>query len=169
MRYKRARNAALLLGVGLGGFLDGILLHQIAHWHQMLSAVAPPDSLEAMRRNMSADGWFHLATWAVTLAGVFMLWSAARQTGPLPTTRTFVGTAIVGSGVFNLAEGAVNHFLLELHHVRDLPVHQPIYDWLFLLTAGVGFILLGLALREGRLAPDWLTGERRSGADRRAA
>lgn len=32
-----------------------------------------------------------------------------------------------------------------------------------------GFILLGLALREGRLAPDWLTGERRSGADRRAA
>lgn len=56
MRYERARNAAFLLGVGLGGFLDGIILHQIAHWHQMLSAVVPPDSVEAMKRNMVADG-----------------------------------------------------------------------------------------------------------------
>jgi len=29
MRYERARNAAVLLGVGLGGFLDGIPLHQM--------------------------------------------------------------------------------------------------------------------------------------------
>jgi uncharacterized membrane protein len=33
MRRQRARNTALLVGVGLGGFLDGITLHQIAHWH----------------------------------------------------------------------------------------------------------------------------------------
>lgn len=169
MRYKRARNAALLLGIGLGGFLDGILLHQIAHWHQMLSAVSPPDSLEAMRRNMSADGWFHMATWTVTLAGVFMLWRVAREAGPLPSTREFAGHAISGWGMFNLAEGALNHHLLELHHVRDLPVHQPLYDWLFLLIGGVGFILLGLALRaRGLRDPDWLTGDRRSGAERRA-
>ena len=57
MRYRRARNAALLLGVGLGGFLDGIVLHQIAHWHQMLSARVPPASIEAMKQNMAADGF----------------------------------------------------------------------------------------------------------------
>ena len=66
MRHARARNAALLLG----GFLDGIVLHQIGHWHQMLSARVPPHTVEAVKHNMSADGWFHLATWAVTLAGV---------------------------------------------------------------------------------------------------
>ncbi|WP_417221098.1 DUF2243 domain-containing protein [Arthrobacter sp.] len=32
----------LLLGIGLGGFVDGILLHQILQWHHMLSRVASP-------------------------------------------------------------------------------------------------------------------------------
>ena len=169
MRYKRARNAALLLGIGLGGFLDGIVLHQLAHWHQMLSAAVPPESMEAMKRNMVADGWFHLATWLATLAGVFMLWRAARGAGELPSTRGFLGQAILGWGAFNLIEGIVNHHLLGLHHVRDLPAHAPLYDWLFLLVGGLGFIGLGLALRARSASePAWLTGDRRSGADRRA-
>jgi uncharacterized membrane protein len=29
---------ALLLGIGLGGFVDGIVLHQILQWHHMLTA-----------------------------------------------------------------------------------------------------------------------------------
>jgi uncharacterized membrane protein len=28
----------LVLGVGLAGFLDGIILHQILQWHHMLSS-----------------------------------------------------------------------------------------------------------------------------------
>ena len=28
---------AFLMGVGLGGFIDGILLHQILQWHHMLT------------------------------------------------------------------------------------------------------------------------------------
>ena len=28
----------IILGVGLGGFVDGILLHQILQWHHMLSS-----------------------------------------------------------------------------------------------------------------------------------
>jgi uncharacterized membrane protein len=167
MRYERARNAALLLGVGLGGFLDGITLHQIAHWHQMLSAVVPPESVEAMKRNMVADGWFHMATWLFTAAGVALLWSAARGAGRLPSTRTFCAFVLLGWGFFNLVEGTVNHHVLELHHVRDLPAHDPLYDWLFLLGGGAGLILLGLALREGRRPPLPL-GERRSGIERRS-
>ena len=30
--------ASLMYGVGLGGFLDGIVLHQILQWHHMVSA-----------------------------------------------------------------------------------------------------------------------------------
>ena len=84
MRYERARSAALLLGVGLGGFLDGIMLHQIAHWHQMLSATLPPETVEAMKRNMAADGWFHMATWIATVVGMLLLWSAVRGAGRYP-------------------------------------------------------------------------------------
>jgi uncharacterized membrane protein len=168
MRYERARNAALLLGVGLGGFLDGITLHQIAQWHQMLSATLPPETMEAMKRNMAADGWFHLATWLVTALGVFLLWSAVRGAGRLPSTRSFCGYMLAGWGGFNLVEGIVDHHLLELHHVRDLPAHVPLYDWLFLLIGGVGLIVVGLALRDGLGRPAPANVERRSGVDRRS-
>jgi uncharacterized membrane protein len=33
--------AGIFLGLGLGGFVDGILLHQILQWHHMLSSVRP--------------------------------------------------------------------------------------------------------------------------------
>jgi uncharacterized membrane protein len=165
-RASKVNVAGLLLGIGLGGFVDGIALHQIAQWHQMLSAALPPATMEAMKTNMAADGWFHAAVWLATFAGVLVLWSAVRGPGGLPPTRKLIGSMLLGWGGFNLIEGVVNHHLLELHHVRDLPQHVPAYDWIFLLTGGVGFILAGLALRAGRRAP--LRGaERRSGGERR--
>ncbi|HKU46212.1 MAG TPA: DUF2243 domain-containing protein [Burkholderiales bacterium] len=144
------RSAALLLGVGLGGFLDGIVLHQIAHWHQMLSAVTPPVTVEAMKLNMAADGWFHIATWLATFAGALVLWGAAQRAGPLPSTRAFFGYLLLGWGGFNLVEGIVDHHVLALHHVRDLPAHVPLLDWLFLLVAGGGLVAAGLVLRRAR-------------------
>jgi uncharacterized membrane protein len=33
--------AGIFLGVGLCGFFDGIVLHQILQWHHMLSNVRP--------------------------------------------------------------------------------------------------------------------------------
>ena len=39
---RRETAAGVMLGTGLGGFLDGIVLHQIAQWHNMGSAVVPP-------------------------------------------------------------------------------------------------------------------------------
>ena len=167
MRATKIRNAALLLGIGLGGFLDGIVLHQIAHWHQMLSARIPPQSMEAMKYNMSADGWFHLATWLATLAGILFLRSAVQGAGPLPSTRGFIGLMLMGWGAFNLVEGIVDHHLLELHHVRDLPAHVPMYDWLFLLIGGAGLIALGFVLRDRLPASARVEAERRSGYDRR--
>ena len=50
---------------------------------------------------------------------------------------------MLGWGLFNLIEGLIDHQILNLHHVRDLPVHVPAYDWIFLLVGGVGFIVLG--------------------------
>ncbi|MDP9349190.1 MAG: DUF2243 domain-containing protein [Gemmatimonadota bacterium] len=147
--HRRARTAGFLLGLGLGGFVDGILLHQILHWHNMLSARLPPTSMEAMRTNMGADGWFHAGVWLLTLAGVLLLWSAARHPVVLPPLRYLVGLLLVGWGAFNLVEGTIDHHLLELHHVRDVPAHVPLYDYVFLLVGGLGFVALGWLLTRG--------------------
>lgn len=145
---KRARLAAILLGIGLGGFVDGILLHQILQWHQMLSTVLPPTTMEAMRENMRWDGLFHAGVWLATLAGVLLLWQTARRGGVLPPTRWFVGLLVLGWGLFNLVEGAVNHHVLGIHHVRYEPAmawDQPSLAWGlgFLLVGGLGLIGLG--------------------------
>jgi uncharacterized membrane protein len=141
-----AKGAGIILGLGLGGFVDGIVLHQIVHWHNMGSAVVPPTTMQAMRDNMRWDGIFHAAVWVLTAIGVYRLLADARRGRPLPDPTAFTGLLILGWGLFNLVEGVIDHHLLGLHHVRDLPVHEPLYDWVFLAVAGLGFMLLGWAL-----------------------
>ncbi len=142
----RVTIAGVLLGVGLGGFADGIALHQIAQWHNMLSNVLPPDTMDAMRVNMLWDGIFHAFTWLVTVVGLFLLWSAAQRSDALPPTTSFVGSLILGWGLFNLVEGLIDHHLLALHNVRE--VRDPTaYNLIFLLVGGIGLIVLGLLLR----------------------
>src|SRR5688572_32562132 len=81
------RRAGTILGIGMGGFLDGITLHQIARWHNMGSSVLPPTTMEAMERNMVWDGLFHAATWLVTLVGIYLLVAHARRGTPMPSPR----------------------------------------------------------------------------------
>jgi len=66
---RRLLIAAVLLGVGLGGFVDGIVLHQVLQWHHLVSTPVPPDSLPNLEHNTFWDGMFHVGTWAVTVAG----------------------------------------------------------------------------------------------------
>lgn len=141
-----ARGPGILLGLGLGGFVDGILLHQIVHWHNMGSAVLPPTTLRTLQQNMAWDGYFHAAVWALTLAGAYWLLAQARHGAVLPNAAAFTGQLLIGWGVFNLVEGIVDHHLLGIHHVRDLPVHVPAYDWLFLGLGGIGLMVLGWLL-----------------------
>lgn len=149
-----SKRAGILLGVGLGGFVDGIVLHQIIQWHNMGSAVVPPATMEAMQQNMTWDGLFHAGVWLATLVGVYWLLADGRRGSPLPGTRRFTGLLILGWGLFNLVEGSIDHHVLGIHHVRDLPAHVPIYDWLFLGIAGVGFIVLGWVMsREAEASP----------------
>lgn len=164
----RVQNAAILLGAGLGGLLNNVLLQQILQWHGMLSSRVPLESLEAARKNLEASGWVNLVAVAVCFCAVWLLLRAVFDSGRVPSPRGFLSYALLGWGVFNLVEGLVYHHLLELHHVHDVPALEPLYDWLYLLGSGLGFILLYLVLRDPK--PRELPfGERRSGHDRRAA
>ena len=74
------RNAGILLGLGLGGFFDGIVLHQLLQWHHMVSSVDfySPETVSGLRINTFADGLFHAVTYIFTVLGVTLLWRALR-------------------------------------------------------------------------------------------
>lgn len=146
----KAQVSGILLGVGMGGFVDGIVLHQILQWHNMLSSVLPPSTMPAMRTNMRADGFFHLATWFFTALAVILLYHAARRREPLPEFRWYIGQFLIGWGLFNLVEGLIDHQLLGIHHVRGYP--DPFWDWGFVLVGGVGLMLAGWLFARGEHA-----------------
>src|SRR5450432_3992602 len=108
-------SAGILLGTGLGGFVHGIMLHQILQWHNMLSSVRPPTDLVAMKYNMVWDGLFHAFTWVMTTAGLARLWSAGRRSDVPWSTRTFVGSLSIGWGLFNFIEGMIDHQVMGIH------------------------------------------------------
>jgi uncharacterized membrane protein len=137
--------AGILLGVGLGGFVDGILLHQILQWHNMLSATVPPVDLVSMKYNMIWDGAFHAATWLVTLAGVVLLFRAGRRDDVVWSGRVLGGSMLGGWGLFNLVEGLIDHQLLGIHHVHPGEA-QLAWDIGFLLLGGIGLIATGVAV-----------------------
>lgn len=133
--------AGLVFGLGIGGFLDGIVLHMLLQWHHLLCFACRPEATAAeVRRNVYFDGWFHVATLAFTLAGVALLWQALRAQLNPPPVRVFLGAAVAGWGVFNLVEGIIDHELLGIHHVRPGP-HYLAWDIGFL---AVSVVLVGI-------------------------
>jgi len=130
-------SAGVLLGTGLGGFVDGILLHQLLQWHSLLSSRLPPTDLVSMKINMFWDGLFHAFTWVMTALGVALLWRAGQRPEVPWSTRTFVGALAIGWGAFNVVEGLIDHQLLGIHHVRPGD-HELAWD--------VGFLVLGAFL-----------------------
>lgn len=142
---RKATAAGILIGIGMGGFIDGIMLHQIFQWHSMVSNWVPPTTMEAMRFNMLWDGIFHAFVWTVTLIGILLLWNTAYHRGAIPSLQSFMGQLIFGWGLFNLVEGIIDHQILAIHYVRQVP-NYTVYNLVFLAVGGVLFILIGWAL-----------------------
>ena len=144
------RLPAVILGVGLGGFFDGIVLHQILQWHHMASSAYLPDTVPNLQLNTTLDGLFHAATWLVTLAGVALLWRAASRSPQRATWQTLVGGLLAGWGLFNVVEGLIDHQILGIHHVRPGP-GQLLYDLGFLVWGAAMLVVGAYLLRRGRV------------------
>lgn len=132
--------AGVILGLGQAGFFDGIIFHQLLQWHHMFSNVSSDMTIAGLKLNTLGDGLFHLLDWILTLTGIFLLWRAVKKDIPLKTSM-FVGALLLGVGCFNVIEGFIDHYWLQIHHVKP-GAHQTLYDIVFLL-AGAGIAALG--------------------------
>ena len=141
-----ARLGGLLYGLGLGGFVDGIVLHQIFQWHHMLSHTPdhPVNTVRGLEVNTLADGFFHLAMWFLVVAASISTIAAWRRGRLAPNWSFHFGLVLAGWGIFNVVEGLVNHHLLQLHHVRD-DLGGP-------LAWDIGFLVVSVLL----IAAGWL-------------
>ncbi len=144
--------AGTVLGIGMGGFVDGILFHQILQLHNMLSNRVLRDSLVNEQINMFWDGLFHAFTWGCVALGIVLLWRAATRPGVLLSGRALWGAVLMGWGLFNLVEGTIDHEILQVHHVYQNGNHL-LWDMVF-LAAGLVLALGGYALvRQGAQRP----------------
>jgi uncharacterized membrane protein len=140
----------IVLGVGLGGFVDGILLHQLLQWHHMLTSTNDdrigvkyysPRTVSGLEMNTVWDGIFHAVCWLAVLLGLAILYSRVTHgRRRVWTSRVLWGWILVGWGLFNLVEGVLDHHILGIHHVHGGP-QQAWWD--------VGFLVLGALLVVG--------------------
>ncbi|MEU2055897.1 DUF2243 domain-containing protein [Streptomyces bungoensis] len=140
----------LVLGVGLGGFVDGILLHQLLQWHHMLSSTNTdrigvkyydPHTVSGLRMNTVWDGVFHAVCWLAVLLGLAVLYSrVTHNRRAVWASRKLWGWILAGWGLFNLVEGILDHQVLGIHHV-----HGGRYE----VWWDIGFLVLGALLLVG--------------------
>lgn len=134
--------AGVLLGIGLGGFFDGIVLHQILQWHHVISSAGyTPDTVDNLRLNTLADGLFHAASYVVLLVGILLFWQRAHRRHGHWSGKMLAGSMLIGFGGFNLVEGAINHHLLGLHHVNET-ASPHLWFWWDLAFLGWGALML---------------------------
>ncbi|MEH1838777.1 MAG: DUF2243 domain-containing protein [Nostoc sp.] len=133
--------AGIFLGVGLGGFLDGILLHQLLQWHHMLSSIRPLTNMANIDLNMVWDGLFHALDWVFTVVGLVLLWRAGGRDDVPWSSQIFIGSLMIGNGLFDFVEGLIDHQILGIHHVKPGP-NQLVWDLGF-LAFGALLIVIG--------------------------
>lgn len=155
-------SAGILFGLGLGGFFDGIVLHQVLQWHHMLSSWYPIDSIPNLELNTLWDGVFHSATYVFVTLGLFILWRRARRRHLTWSGKLMAGTLLIGWGLFNLVEGVIDHQILGVHHVNErVPREQWLYWDLAFLAWGLAMLIAGwLLVRAGRAEPGLSAGGR---------
>ncbi len=141
---RRILVAASVLGVGLGGFFDGILLHQVLQWHHLLSLL-PGETWRDISNQILADGLFHVLMYGVTALGLYLLWRA-RESLAHVGWRTVAGGGLLGFGLWNVVDVVGFHWLMGIHRIRvDVP--DPLaYDLGWLAVFGVVPLAIAWAL-----------------------
>jgi uncharacterized membrane protein len=127
-----------VLGVALGGFFDGILLHQVLQWHHLLSLV-PGEDLRRIETQILADGAFHVLMWLVAVAGLWLLWRARDDLARDRSGRALGAAVLLGFAAWNAVDVIGFHWILHIHRIRvDVPAADRLgwdLGWLALFAA----------------------------------
>jgi uncharacterized membrane protein len=137
----RLRTPSFLLGFALGGFFDGILLHQILQWHHLLSLWTRPDDFAFQS---TWDGLFHAAHYAIAAGALYVLWRRRGAAAEAGAGRLIAGWAFLGFGAWHILDVVAFHWILVMHRIR-IGVENPLaYDLAF-VALGLVSLLIGLA------------------------
>lgn len=130
---------SLVFGFGLGGLADGIVLHQVLQWHNLVSDRVTNQTLAGLQANVFWDGVFHLTTTVLLVVGVLLLGPAWHSREHAPGNfSALAGLTLIGWGAFHVVDQLVFHELLDLHNIREGVTNSALYNW--------GFFAIGLVL-----------------------
>ena len=161
---RRFKWAGYLIGIALGGFFDGILLHQVLQWHHLLSLVDSP-VLRDIRMQILADGLFHVLMYVIAMWGLVLLWRSRQAFAHPSGGRMLAACVLLGFGIWNVIDIVLFHWILVIHRIRVDVANPLAWDIGWLVLFGLPFIAAALVL--GRRAAAAGTADR-PGATARA-
>jgi uncharacterized membrane protein len=132
------------LGLALGGFFDGILLHQILAWHHLLSNV---DAASDMRTQLLADGAFHALMYVVAVTALHRIWKRRASIAAHSSGRALGGWALLGFGSWHVIDAVFSHWITGIHRVRMDSPNPLVWDLIWFVAFGLAPMLVGWWLR----------------------
>ncbi len=127
--------SGVFFGVGLAGFIDEVVFHQLLHWHHFYDRATPAIGLVS-------DGLFHAVSWVATVVALLMFADLRRRRAF--HRQLWLAGLLIGTGGFQLYDGLVQHKLLRLHQIRYVP-EVLVYDVVWNLVAAA-VLAAGIAL-----------------------
>src|SRR5579885_1432209 len=105
----RSLGSGILIGIGVAGFIDETVFHQLLHWHHFYDK-------STTTAGLVSDGYFHAGSWLCIVAGLFLFADLQRRHVTVPK-RVWAG-GLLGWGGFQVYDGLFQHKVLGLHQIR---------------------------------------------------
>ncbi len=135
------------LGFALGGFFDGILLHQVLQWHHLLSGI---ESARAdIRFLIMTDGLFHVLMYVIAAIGLWLLWRSRQEFSARGADRLLLAHALIGFGVWHIIDSVLSHWILGIHRIRMDADNPLFWDLLWFVLFGILPAVIGIMLPRG--------------------
>ncbi|MCA6114342.1 DUF2243 domain-containing protein [Bradyrhizobium sp. WSM 1738] len=137
-----------LLGFALGGFFDGILLHQILQWHHLLAGLQA-HAFSDIRVQILADGLFHALMYLIAALGLLLLWRTRGEFAAARSDRWLFANALIGFGVWHVVDSVFSHWITGIHRIKMDTANPLVWDLIWFATFGIVPLVLGLLMRRG--------------------